>query len=445
MLKVNSRSSANGGSGSTIIARIITTTSGAISARTAFAFGPSRRCICWISAFMERSCLGLGRCRRQAGRWCGSSSTGTSIAGSSPGDGAALAQRGAQLVDVGEHLGDGREQRGRDLAVELGVGVERARQHRRLQHRHLGALGGVADLQRQQVGALRDDARRRHAALVVLQRDRIVGRVHHDQVGLRHRGHHPALGHLAHAGAHLRLHLGVALELLVLLLQLLVAHLQALRVQVALQRHVDQRERGQREQQQAEPAEQHLRRRADRRRQRHRQHAGERVDVAPQVERADRAEDQRERARLHRIDQLRLREQALDADQRIELLEAGRERLEGPGPAAHRDAAGDRDGHHRHAERHDDEEQADRELAHPRRHEGRRLQRRRIEAQALHQQVLQPARNRRRQRDQQARRRPRPRRSGRGRASVRPGPRRGPCRACAARRGGSCLVRSNRP
>jgi hypothetical protein len=208
---------------------------------------------------MERSGLGLGRCRRQAGRWCGSSSTGTSIAGSSTGEGAALAQRGAQLVDVGEHLGHRREQRGRDLAVELGVGIERTRQHRRLQHRHLGAFGGVADLQREQVGALRDDARRGHAALVVLQRDRIVGRVHHDQVGRRHRGHHPALGHLAHAGADLRLHLGVALELLVLLLQLLVAHLQALRVQVALQRHVDQRERGQRQQQQAEPAEQHLR------------------------------------------------------------------------------------------------------------------------------------------------------------------------------------------
>ncbi len=53
MLKVNSRSSANGGSGSTIIARIITTTSGAIRARIAFAFGPSQDCICCISGFMR--------------------------------------------------------------------------------------------------------------------------------------------------------------------------------------------------------------------------------------------------------------------------------------------------------------------------------------------------------------------------------------------------------
>jgi hypothetical protein len=53
MLKVNSRSSANGGSGRTIIARIITTTSGAIRARIALAFGPSHDCTCCISGFMR--------------------------------------------------------------------------------------------------------------------------------------------------------------------------------------------------------------------------------------------------------------------------------------------------------------------------------------------------------------------------------------------------------
>ncbi len=76
MLKVNSRSSANGGSGRTIIARIITTTSGAISALIALAFGPSQFWICcssgFIAAFSARS---------------GSSSAGTSRAGNIPGIG----------------------------------------------------------------------------------------------------------------------------------------------------------------------------------------------------------------------------------------------------------------------------------------------------------------------------------------------------------------------
>ena len=66
-----------------VVINFVVVTKGA--ERIAFAFGPSRRCICWISAFMGRSGLGLVRGRRQAGRWCGSSSTGTSIAGSSPG------------------------------------------------------------------------------------------------------------------------------------------------------------------------------------------------------------------------------------------------------------------------------------------------------------------------------------------------------------------------
>ena len=46
---------------------------------------------------------------------------------------ALCAQRGAQLVDVGEHLRDGGEERRRDLAIELAVRVERAGQDRRLE------------------------------------------------------------------------------------------------------------------------------------------------------------------------------------------------------------------------------------------------------------------------------------------------------------------------
>jgi hypothetical protein len=46
MLKVNSRSSAKGGSGSTIIDSTITMNSGAISARITVAFGPSQAFTC---------------------------------------------------------------------------------------------------------------------------------------------------------------------------------------------------------------------------------------------------------------------------------------------------------------------------------------------------------------------------------------------------------------
>ena len=82
MLKVNSRSSANGGSGSTIIARIITTTSGAISALIALAFGPSQAWNCCSSGFMAS----FGQCAA-ARPACGSSSAGTSSEGKAPGIG----------------------------------------------------------------------------------------------------------------------------------------------------------------------------------------------------------------------------------------------------------------------------------------------------------------------------------------------------------------------
>ena len=83
MLKVNSRSSANGGSGSTIIARIITTTSGAISARIALAFGPSQAWICCSSGFIEVP-ISVPRPGRRAGR----ARRARSSAGSAPGIGA---------------------------------------------------------------------------------------------------------------------------------------------------------------------------------------------------------------------------------------------------------------------------------------------------------------------------------------------------------------------
>src|SRR3954469_8335467 len=114
MLKVKSRSSANGGSGSTITARIITTTSGAISARIALTFGPSSVCSCCRKAVMCGSVhvvrielVGHVEHRHLAGH------------------GRRSGQRGAELIDISEHLRHRGEQGSRNLAVELGVGIQR--------------------------------------------------------------------------------------------------------------------------------------------------------------------------------------------------------------------------------------------------------------------------------------------------------------------------------
>ena len=52
------------------IARIITSTSGAASARIAFAFGPSPFCVCCISRFMSVGGSGNGAGRRRTARCC---------------------------------------------------------------------------------------------------------------------------------------------------------------------------------------------------------------------------------------------------------------------------------------------------------------------------------------------------------------------------------------
>src|SRR5689334_7017393 len=116
MLKVKSRSRMNGASGSTIIARIMTTTSGAISARIAFAFGPSQACSCCTRAFMLPPARSVRRGRAGLGVELG----GNLDRRQRERHRHLAAQRRAQLVDVREHLGDGGEERRRDLAVELG-------------------------------------------------------------------------------------------------------------------------------------------------------------------------------------------------------------------------------------------------------------------------------------------------------------------------------------
>src|SRR5215203_2078977 len=90
-------------------------------------------------------------------------------------------------------------------------------------HRHPVLGSDRPNAQREPVDALRDAERRRHAGLV-LQRDRIMGRIGHDDGRLRDRGHHalpePRQANLAQA----RLDLGAAFGLLEFLLQLALRH-----------------------------------------------------------------------------------------------------------------------------------------------------------------------------------------------------------------------------
>ena len=119
----------------------------------------------------------------------------------------------------------------------------------------------------------------------------------------------------------------------------------------------------------------------------------------------------------------------------LRVLELRAERLDGPGPAAHRDAGGDRDGHHRQAERQRRHRPACRSRRRAR--VGHRVvasARAAIEAQRRGEQRSSGDSAERRGGDQQRAARGDRRRSGRGRASARPGPPRAPCRACAARR-----------
>ncbi len=194
----------------------------------------------------------------------------------------------------------------------------------------------------------------RHRLVVVLERDRVVGRVHDDEVGLRHRRHHSPLGHLAHARADLALDLGVAVELLVLLLQLLVAHLQPLAVQALLQRHVDRwrRRRARAGSGSSPPPPRRPRRRsppaAAARARRPAPPRGADSHDAPMV-----PSTRASRLAFSASITCCLENTRPMPESGLRTCELRAERLEGPGPAAHREGAGDREDDQDQPERND--------------------------------------------------------------------------------------------
>ena len=135
------------------------------------------------------------------------------------------------------------------------------------------------------------------------------------------------------------------------------AHLQLVAVQTPLQRHVDGGEEGQRQDDRHHPADERAADRGDRLRQRHGEDAGEVADVAAEPGAADAAENERQQARLQGVDELLLGQDAAEPGDRIEHAELGHQRLQGPGPAAHRDGTDHAEGADDEAERKHAQEQ----------------------------------------------------------------------------------------
>lgn len=251
-------------------------------------------------------------------------------------------------------------------------------------------LGRVADAHRHQVTAFGDDARRGHRRLVVLERNREVGRVHDHEVGRRHPAQHALAGHRAHLGAHLGLHLGVAVDLFALLLGLLGRHAQAAQEHAPLQRHVDEGEDGQGQQHQRRAAAQQAAGLGERRRQRQGDEAGEGGQFSAQVLPADAADDGAEQADLDRLDELLGLEQSRDAGERIDLAEVGLERLEREVPAPREHRRRHRDEREQGAERQHRDEPAQHAGLEVRAHRARAGEAGGVEAQAVGEQAREP-------------------------------------------------------
>jgi hypothetical protein len=180
--------------------------------------------------------------------------------------------------------------------------------------------------------------------------------VHDHEVGLRHRGEHAVVGHLAHLQLQLGLDLGVALDLFVFLLHLFDAHAQAAHQQLALQRHVDERKQRQHHQHQQQTARHQAAAFGQCGRQRQHQQGGVLHPVLPQVHRADHAQHQCQQAGLQRGGQLLQREQAPETAERVELVKAGLKRLHREVPPTRQQAGGqggdDDDAEHRRQQPH---------------------------------------------------------------------------------------------
>jgi hypothetical protein len=280
------------------------------------------------------------------------------------------------------------------------MGIEGTGQGGRFQHRHLRTTGCVADAEGHQVCALGHHLGRRHAAVVIQQGDGEVRGVHDDHTGSRYGGQHPTVGGLSHARLLLALDLRVALDLLVFLFDFLVAHAQAAKPHELLQRHIHQRKGPHSQQQQQQTRPHRTCRVIEGGRQGHARRVHEAPHIGLQEERPNDAEHQGQQAGLQRHANLGGLEQVRHAADRIQLAELGLNRLPGEVPAAARHTGQHTHGHHQQAHGHHHQQHFGTKLRQAVGHPQRLGDGLRIKAQALGQQALQPARQRRSHRHQ---------------------------------------------
>ena len=198
-----------------------------------------------------------------------------------------------------------------------------ARQRRRFQCGNLVFGRQLADLGRDQAGALGQHARRAALRFVVPQRHGIVRGVGHHHVRLGHVGHHAAARGLALLLADARLDVRVALAFLVFLAHVFLGHAQLLQVAPDLPGHVqrdDHRQRG--HDQRAADGDDGQRAR-QRRRRRHVHEAQHVVVVAPDHPDRHAAHQQGLGQRLDQLDHRLRGKHALEAGERAELEQIG--------------------------------------------------------------------------------------------------------------------------
>ena len=217
----------------------------------------------------------------------------------------------------------------------------------------------LADLGRDQAGALGQHARRAALRFVVPQRHGIVRGVGHHHVRLGHVGHHAAARGLALLLADARLDVRVALAFLVFLAHVFLGHAQLLQVAPDLPGHVqrdDHRQRG--HDQRAADGDDGQRAR-QRRRRRHVHEAQHVVVVAPDHPDRHAAHQQGLGQRLDQLDHRLRGKHALEAGERAELGQIGLQRL-----ARDHDPAQHHAGQHRdHGQQAEDRQQGHQRLA----------------------------------------------------------------------------------
>ncbi len=135
------------------------------------------------------------------------------------------AELGLSAKDKHEDVGNGLVERGGNGVADLDALIERLRERPVLHQRNVVLLGDLADLEREQIEALRYHDRCGHGGFVA-KSDRVVSRIRHHNGGSCCGFEREAFAHLAAHAADARLDGRIAVGLLQLVLDVLLGHLQ---------------------------------------------------------------------------------------------------------------------------------------------------------------------------------------------------------------------------